>query len=269
PRYAKLVDRLFTCFPLAGEGVCKPSDEFLSMLSPSLKFKCLSVSAARTECEWASLLSLSSNSEISAAVGTMLVRVAKSIRKQMPKISINGVRRVDQYCLHASVLVFGESCDHYEYLDEDEENMIEIVFVYDYRNRADSSWKLYEVRIGIQDELCYWRQWSETVGEAELFWIQNNKFKEEKQRIKAALLELKEEAIAMNHHNHGDNFNIMRSSGSGFDSDTSIDSRSSTLNDEDDEDDYWNRYCDSSERAITPSVELCRSLKVIHKFSDV
>ncbi|KAK9330651.1 hypothetical protein V1520DRAFT_339965 [Lipomyces starkeyi] len=299
PDFAALVRDLFHHLPSPRPASPAPSQPFLDLLSPYLRSRFTSFES--TTCQrppyyWSSLLTMSSNTNVSLAVAQALHRVDAAVAYMFA--SINGIKRVDERTLLGStVLPVGMCSECAGFRTETpDESELELIWIYvDFPGRR--GWKLQEAKLALMDELCYWRQWSPTVADAENVWIDEIAARQVKEQIKAALLQHQATASSLANTSTGLSACAARTQAL-FMSGTEMrfreaaaavpimESASLDMNDltttqaensrqklcdvpfDDDDEDYWNRY-DNSGSIITPSPELVQSLRTIRRLEEL
>ncbi|KAK9353404.1 hypothetical protein V1523DRAFT_410978 [Lipomyces doorenjongii] len=299
PDFAALVRDLFHHLPSPRPASPAPSQLFLDLLSPYLRSRFTSFES--TTCQrppyyWSSLLTISSNTNVSSAVAQALNRVDPAVAYMLA--SINGIKRVDERTLLASALLPVGMCSECAGFrtETPDESELELIWIYiDFPGRR--GWKLHEAKLALMDELCYWRQWSPTVEDAENVWIDEIAARQEKEQIKAALLQHQATASSLANTSTGLSACAARTQAL-FMSGTEVRFREAAaavpvtetanlhINDftmtraentrqklcevpfDDDDEDYWNRY-DNSGSIITPSPELVQSLKTIRRLEEL
>ncbi|KAJ8097425.1 hypothetical protein POJ06DRAFT_261323 [Lipomyces tetrasporus] len=305
PDFAALVLDLFHNLPSPQPAASTPSLFFLDLLSPFLRSRF--TAPGTTTCQrppyyWSSLLTISANTNVSLAVAKALHCVDPAFAYMVA--SINGVKRVDERTLLASALLPVGMCTECARspTDTPDESELELIWIYvDFPGRR--GWKLHEAKMAVMDELCYWREWSATVEDAERVWGDEIAARREKEQIKAALLQHQAAAASLAHTSTGLSACAARTqslfmSGTEMqfreaaaaavpvaqpvkpdvndfararDSTTKAEETRQELCDvsfDDDDDDYWNRY-DNSGSIITPSPELVQSLKTIRRLEEL
>ncbi|KAK9375941.1 uncharacterized protein V1513DRAFT_441314 [Lipomyces chichibuensis] len=297
PDFAALVRDLFHHLPSSRPASPAPSQRFLDLISPYLRSRFTSFES--TTCQrppyyWSSLLTMSSNTNVSLAVAQALHRVDGAVAYMLA--SINGIKRVDETTLLASALLPVRSECAVFRTETPDESELELIWIYvDIPGRR--GWKLHEAKLALMDELCYWRQWSPTVEDAENVWIDEIAARQVKEQIKAALLQHQATASTLASTSTGLSACAARTQAL-FMSGTEMRFRQAAagvpitepanldMNDlkttqaentrqklcdgpsDDDDEDYWNRY-DNSGSIITPSPELVQSLRTIRRLEEL
>ncbi|KAK9386124.1 hypothetical protein V1515DRAFT_605404 [Lipomyces mesembrius] len=298
PDFAALVRDLFHHLPSPRPASPAPSQLFLDLLSPYLRSRFTafeSTTCQRPPYYWFSLLTISSNTNVSLAVAQALNRVDAAVAYMLT--SINGIKRVDERTLLASALLPVGMCSECAGFrtETPDESELELIWIYvDFPGRR--GWKLHEAKLALMDELCYWRQWSPAVEDAESVWIDEKAARQVKEQIKAALLQ--HQATASSLANTSSMSACAARTQALFMSGTEMRFREAAaavpvtepanldMNDftttqaenarqklcevsfDDDDEDYWNRY-DNSGSVITPSPELVQSLKTIRRLEEL
>ncbi|KAK9369279.1 hypothetical protein V1509DRAFT_620259 [Lipomyces kononenkoae] len=295
PDFAVLVRDLLLHLPSPARqtSAVTPSPVFLDLLSPYLRSRFLSsvqsTPGQRPPYYWSSQLTISTNTDVCLAVGQALDRLNASAGSM--RVSVNGIKRVDENTLLASAFLpvcvsSGDNFAGFIREESPDEPELELIWIY-VDSPGRRGWKLHEVKMALMDELCYWRQWSATVDEAEHMWGNELAVRQEKEHIKSVLLQNQAAAARAQ---HASAFTAgMSQSQNIFMSNAELQFRQAALKTEhavpppnleyarqqlgevsfdDDDEDYWNRY-DNSGSVITPSPELAQSLRTIRRLEEM